>query len=120
MKRIILSVCFTTLILSVYAQKNIPFAQKERATNVQVLDFYKAAANTEEMQPLSLIADDIEFIPLETTDECLFGSELVQIIILGDNLFVADYDQLVRFDTKGKIRNKIGRRGQGPGEYNKV
>ena len=120
MKRIILSVCFSTILLSAYAQKNIPFAQKERATNVQVLDFDKAAANTEEMQPLSLIADDIEFIPLETTDDCLLGADLSQIIISGDNLFVADYGQLVRFDTKGNIRNKIGRRGQGPGEYDRV
>ena len=65
---------------------------------------------------LSEIASDIRFVPLETTDDCLLGGDCY-IQYAGGQIFVSS-DLLYRFDGKtGKFLNKIGSKGQGPGEY---
>lgn len=107
-------------IVSASAQKNVPFAEKKGAVSVPVLDFDAAADCKEQQSLLSRLAEDIEFIPLETTNDCLLDEDLSKVVIDGDDVFVSDYLQLVRFDRKGKIKNKIGRVGQGPGEYKQV
>ncbi|MGL5619690.1 MAG: 6-bladed beta-propeller [Tannerellaceae bacterium] len=109
-------ICF----VNVSAQKNVPFAEKGSAASVQVLDFDAAADRKETRSLLSRFAEDIEFIPLETTNDCLLDEDFSKVVIDGDDIFVSDYSQLIRFDRKGRIKNKIGRIGQGPGEYKKV
>lgn len=61
----------------------------------------------------------IQYIPLETTDNCLLGGEL-QIIATPQYFFIHDFNEykVYRFDAvTGKYLNLIGKRGQGPGEY---
>jgi hypothetical protein len=61
----------------------------------------------------------IQYIPLETSDECLIGTA-DKALIRDNKIYVADFDHsmaLFIFDMTGKYISKISRRGQGPGEY---
>ena len=77
---------------------------------------------------LSAIADDIKAIELETTKESLIGNiglNRYRVLISDDYIlfFLNDLSsggsnpQLFLFNDKGKFLNKIGGKGQGPGEY---
>ncbi len=67
------------------------------------------------------VIKDIEFVPLELTDESIVGS--VSGIKFYKN-FILFYDNQTRsifiYDDKGKYIRKIARRGKGPGEYNDI
>ncbi|MDD4637516.1 MAG: 6-bladed beta-propeller [Bacteroidales bacterium] len=67
------------------------------------------------------VIKDIEFVPLEMTDESIVGS--VSNIQFYKN-FILFYDNQTRsifiFDDKGKYIRKISRVGKGPGEYNDI
>ncbi|MCK5820739.1 MAG: 6-bladed beta-propeller [Bacteroidales bacterium] len=70
---------------------------------------------------LSEIANDIEYIKLETTTKCYVGrvskiyfSEQNIFIISGGRLFG---ENIYMFDKSGKFIRKIGVKGKGPGEY---
>ena len=60
----------------------------------------------------------IEYIPLETTDECLISNI---IDLKGDDnyLFIHNgkTNETLAFNRQGKFIRKIGQAGQGPGEY---
>ncbi|WP_280751017.1 MULTISPECIES: 6-bladed beta-propeller [unclassified Parabacteroides] len=59
----------------------------------------------------------IELIPLETRDECLLPNAPFPRIILKDDYIFMRGEHLNAFDISGKFLYKIGRIGQGPGEY---
>ena len=65
----------------------------------------------------SAFVDSIEYIPLETTEECLVG-EVTDVVMAGDRLFVFDAKQqeVWSFDRSGRYVGRLGRRGEGPGE----
>jgi hypothetical protein len=65
---------------------------------------------------LSEFADSVEYLQLETTDECLLSYyESGQRV--GDLLFIG---QILVFDiVTGKFLNRIGRTGEGPEEYSR-
>lgn len=68
--------------------------------------------------PISQIAKDIKYIPLQTKEECLLSDEL-QISLIDNFIFVGDQQSMTfyRFDINGRFLNKIGSKGNGPGEY---
>jgi hypothetical protein len=66
---------------------------------------------------LSEIAEDITFIPLETTDECLIGNYCVIYFFKDYIVTIDNIHQIFLFDKTGKYIRKIGNKGQGPGEY---
>ena len=63
----------------------------------------------------------VTYIPLETNTECLLNED-IEIIATSQYLFVHDFkaDVVFRFDIKGEFINKIGQKGQGPGEYKRL
>lgn len=67
---------------------------------------------------LSMIADQVVYIPLETTDNSLLGEQL-EIFYGANDIFVGDPNNTLfyRFDKQGKFLNQIGKKGEGPGEY---
>ena len=67
--------------------------------------------------PVSKIAENIEFVPLETNENCLLSEDLSKIEIFENTIFLSDYKYIFRFDMNGKFLNRIGRIGKGPGEY---
>lgn len=59
----------------------------------------------------------IDIVPLETTEQSLL-STIVDVSITDDDIFIWDFKNgIFRFSRDGTFLNKIGKRGQGPGEY---
>jgi hypothetical protein len=54
--------------VAMYGQK-IPVMQKKIVGNEHRIDVYTATQNKADVLNVSQIAEDIEFLPLETTDE---------------------------------------------------
>ncbi|MDR1332765.1 MAG: 6-bladed beta-propeller [Tannerella sp.] len=105
-----------TVSFCAYGQNraSVPAVRKHRteaAYRIDVSTAYREKAGA----TLSQICDDIEFLPLETTDECLLDRDLA-ITVTGTDIFIYDYNKGYRFDRNGKFLNSIGTRGQGPAE----
>ena len=111
---LLLTVIF--LSIPVYGQ-NVPIMQKSASGDEIHIDFYSACKNKLSAIPFSIFVDNVEFIPLETTDECLIGDACIVSSITQKDIFVFDYEKCYRFDRNGKFLNAIGVKGNGPGEY---
>ena len=62
------------------------------------------------------IGKELEYIPLETTSECLIGS--IKDVEFNDTyIFVSQVDRLLQFEINGKFIRQIGSQGRGPEEY---
>jgi hypothetical protein len=88
-----------------YSDKNqiITFDLKEltKITNIKLSD---------------LKFDDIEYIPLETNEHCLFQG--IYDLKVGNDFFLIDaFDRILEFKTDGSFVTKIGTKGRGPDEY---
>lgn len=94
------------LVLAFYmplmAQKNIAFAD---------------GVNKQKEIKLSEIASSVKYIPLETTAESLLDKDILDVTFAGNYLFVCDFKNLLQFTPDGKFIRKIGKAGEGPGEY---
>ncbi|GHT61347.1 hypothetical protein AGMMS50239_12070 [Bacteroidia bacterium] len=67
----------------------------------------------------SLKFNNIQYIPLETSEECLIG-HADKTLIRNNRIYVADFHvsiALFVFDMNGKFLFKISKFGQGPSEY---
>lgn len=66
----------------------------------------------------SELFDNVNIIPLETSDFCLIG-HINKIILKNDHFYI--HDDVAKcvfiFDNQGKFITKIGSVGRGPGEY---
>lgn len=84
------------------------------------IPFAKGVEEKKEIK-LSTIASHIKYIPLETTDDNLLNLEDCDLMVdfAGKYLFVCDGHHIYQFTPEGKYIRKIGKRGQGPGEYRK-
>lgn len=69
-----------------------------------------------EILDLSSIADNIEFIPLETNDSTILDN-ITRIINESGYLYVSDKHSLYKFNKEGKLCGKINKEGVGPKEY---
>ena len=70
--------------------------------------------------PLSEFVTELEYIPLETCDDCLiaeWNGGYNHIIVTTSHIFVAGYNFCYAFDRDGRFIGKLGSVGQGPGEY---
>ena len=67
---------------------------------------------------LSEVAEKLEIVPLEMTDESVL-SDITEMQVTDHNIWI-DHGRefyIYRFSRSGKFLNKIGSIGQGPGEY---
>lgn len=72
---------------------------------------------TDEKATLSLVADSIYVINLETNHENLI-SRVSDVHLFGSSIYVVDGSgKIFAFDKSGKHLGQIGRKGDGPGEY---
>ena len=65
---------------------------------------------------LSDYVSSLEYIPLETTDECLIDRN-PSFYVLDDYIIVSTSQQCFLFNRNGKFIREIGRVGRGPDEY---
>lgn len=68
---------------------------------------------------MSSVVDTIEYVKLETNENCLIGN-ITKIIPMGDTILVADSElsrKIYLFDKNGKFIRQIAQRGEGPQEY---
>lgn len=78
--------------------------------------------NPEEVDPIldlsEVLDDSIEIIPLETNDEC-FISDVKRIGFYKDKIYVLDETNngILVFDSQRKYQKRIGKQGDGLGEY---
>ena len=105
MKKLFLLFLFVGFSLSIYGQETIPLKDALSLRECKVSEF----------------ASSIEYIPLEDREVCLLSNEL-NVVVAAQDVFVHDAkeNKVFRFDKTGKFMNLIGKRGQGPGEYNRI
>lgn len=64
----------------------------------------------------SMIANDVQFIPLETNKNSIIGRG-GQIRINDSLIVISDRKKILLFERSGKFIRQIGTNGKGPGEY---
>lgn len=85
------------------------------AQNLQKINVGKGL-KSEKPVLLQDIAQEIEYIRLETCDKCLIGGAGHLIAADAGNIIVVD-KAFYRFGRDGKFQNSISGRGKGPGEF---
>ena len=89
----------------------------------QVVDYPVLSVDITRLNTPSVfdIFEKIEIIPLETTDNSLLGN-IFGIVFYNSHYYITDMkgESLFCFDEHGKFVQKIGKVGQGPGEYTTV
>lgn len=76
----------------------------------------------EESYAFDSLIDDISYIKLETNSDCLIGN-VHQILCSKDYIFIMDVfvaNAVYCFDKQGRFIRRIGKIGQGPGEYTQI
>jgi hypothetical protein len=64
---------------------------------------------------LSEIAEDVEYICLESSQNCLLRRK-VDYLFIDSLIFIRNYDHILKFSRDGKYLKKIGTPGRGPAE----
>ena len=91
----------------------------EKKTDLITIDILEGLKTEKEFR-LSEIVDDVEYVKLETTPECLL-SEASYMIVKNYILVTQDSPkQIYLFTRSGKYLRKIGRTGKGPDEYIRI
>jgi len=73
-----------------------------------------------EITGLSDIAENIEYIPLQTMENSLIGAYTLKIPNIGDRIYIQNggfKGEILCFDMNGKFLFKISSEGRGPEEY---
>jgi hypothetical protein len=99
--------------------KNKQTVNNTEASLLPVIDIVEGIEDPGSKVFLSEVAENIEFVQLETTDECVIGKSY-RLFFSDRYIIVSDWQQnnlLFLFDRTGKYIRKTGDRGQGPGEY---
>ncbi len=81
---------------------------------------YETLLKKKEIINLSQIASSVEYISLETKDECLLWGGLKKYFFTEDFIFISNKDHILKFSRDGKFIKKIGSPGRGPGEIDLI
>jgi len=104
------------LTLTLFACGGKKSADSANADSQNGLVTFHLNAPPSKVEPLLLseLADSVSYVALETTKETLTTGG----VQYGDRYYtIINEDRLLCFDKSGKYLHKIGRQGQGPGEY---
>ena len=93
----------------------------DKAGGPAIIDFLQQIGNYQKV-PVSEFVSELEYIPLETGDNCLIGEDVRErnVIVTKSHIFVAAQKYCYAFGRDGKFITEIGRVGQGPGEYAQI
>jgi len=81
---------------------------------------YETLLKKKEMIGLSQIASNVEYVNLETRDECLMWGGVKRYLFTDDFIFISNRDHILKFSRDGKFISKIGTPGRGPGEIDLI
>lgn len=114
MKLKLLFLVFAVFILSFCSHRDM--ADKK---SIEIINLKNAYDNS---RPVNItdISTDLNYIRLETKDECLTGTKLT--VYSNDPYLIAiDRQKILLFNRKdGKFIREIGHKGNGPGEYSRT
>ncbi len=87
----------------------------------QVITIDPDALSRTERSKISIIAESIEYIPLQTTDSILIGHAQKMVVWQG-NFYIWDKqtESIYLFDANGKFKNKLSKQGGSPEEYPRI
>lgn len=94
--------------------------EKEIKTNDFYQINYENLLKNKETIGLSQIASKVEYINLETRDECLLWGGVKRYLFTDDFIFISNKDHILKFSRDGKFIRKIGSPGRGPGEIDLI
>lgn len=118
---VILVLLFSVLLYSCNESStessNVEAVQSEEIDQSEPLSVIFPENNNTIVGSLSQIASDIEYIPLETTSECLLGKYGFRTTESEYGYFLLSDFILYRFSKDGKFICRINIIGNGPGEY---
>jgi hypothetical protein len=89
--------------------------KKEQVTDILL-------TNISENIKIGEIFDEFEYIPLETSEESIFGV-ISKLIVYENKFFILDNVKMKKifvFDNDGTFHHTIGSVGEGPGEYRNI
>lgn len=69
--------------------------------------------------PLSQIASDVEYIVLETGEECMVRP-VVRYYFTDSLILIRNFDHILKYSHDGKFIKRIGASGRGPGEIDVI
>lgn len=96
-------------------RKNASVSDQSKFFTINYEDILK---NKKEIN-LSQVASNIEYVKLETNQECLIRG--IRECLFTDNLiFINNRDHILKFSRDGKFLQKIGSPGRGPGEIDLI
>jgi hypothetical protein len=81
---------------------------------------YETLLKKKEVIGLSQIASNVEYVNLETKDECLMWGGVKRYLFTDDFIFISNRDHILKFSRDGKFISKIGSPGRGPGEIDLI
>lgn len=82
------------------------------------LNFEESLRNVKNLK-LSQVAENVEYIQLQTNEECLINPE-ARYFFDDSLIFVTNKDHILKFSNSGKFLRKIGKPGRGPGEITSI
>ncbi|MDL2277479.1 6-bladed beta-propeller [Parabacteroides sp. OttesenSCG-928-G07] len=89
---------------------------KDKTGDILVIDIIGSLGEYEAI-PVSQFVTELEYIPLETDNECFLAEESWELLVTSSHIFVRGFRYCYAFDRNGRFLGQIGNLGQGPGEY---
>ena len=93
--------------------------KEEEEDQSPIYVFLEDIMKKEGTEPLSSIASDIVYIPLETNNNSLL-KDIKYIVSLGNKYVVSDAFSIYLFDNEGKFIKQVARQGGGPADFSSV
>jgi hypothetical protein len=80
---------------------------------------YENILKNSKMIPLSQVASNVEYIKLETNNDCMIH-RIGGCFFTDSLIFIGNRDHILKFSRDGKFLQKIGNPGRGPGEIDLI
>lgn len=112
MKRLIL-LSFLLIQMSYCSRKNSD--SSDAGNPVILIDLLSEAEPASNR--LSAFVDDIDYIPLQTTEKSLMEGSVRKVVFREHTIYVSNGKNIMCFDIEGRFLFKLDKQGRGPGEY---
>lgn len=113
---------FTLIVLLIFSCKNNSKTDnkisEDDSTKFFEINLEKGFSNKQTI-PLSQIASDVEYIVLETKENCMVRP-VVRYYFTDSLIFIRNFDHILKFSRYGKFIQRIGTSGRGPGEIDLI